>query len=85
VNECHCLTVCFDQSEADEIPKGDGDCEDVDITGDCAWAEASTQGESATMTTGNDTKVELNVSAELPLTTVAIDSIGAGITHQPKV
>jgi hypothetical protein len=41
MNECHCLTVCFDQSKADENTKDDGDGEDVDITGDCGRAEAS--------------------------------------------
>jgi hypothetical protein len=41
MNVCHCLTGCFDEPEADENPKGDGDGEDVDITGDGARAEAS--------------------------------------------
>jgi hypothetical protein len=31
MNVCHCLTVCFDQPEADENPKGDGDGEDVTL------------------------------------------------------
>jgi hypothetical protein len=82
---CHCLTICFDQPEADENPKSDGDGEDVDITGDGARAEASTRGESAGRTTENDTEVEVNVSAELPSTIATIDSIDAGITHQPEV
>jgi hypothetical protein len=85
MNVCHCLTVCFDQPEADENPKGDGDGEDVDITSDGARLEASVQGESAAGTTRNDIEVEVNVSTELPSTTVAIDSADAGITHQPEV
>jgi hypothetical protein len=84
MNECHCLTVCFDQSKADENTKDDGDGEDVDITGDCGRAEASAQGESPTRTIRNDTKAEVNVSADLPSTAAAIDSTGAGITHQPE-
>jgi hypothetical protein len=82
---CHCLTICFDQPEVDENPKGYGDDEDVDITGDGTQAVVSTRGESATRTTGNDTEAEVNVSAELPSTAAAIDSADAGITHQPKV
>jgi hypothetical protein len=85
MNVCHCLTVCFDQPEADENPKGDGDGEDVNITSDGARVEASVRGESAAGTTGNDIEVEVNVSAELPSTTAAIDSADAGITHQPEV
>jgi hypothetical protein len=44
MNVCHYLIVCFDQPDADENPKGDGDSEDVDITGDGVWVEASVSG-----------------------------------------
>jgi hypothetical protein len=56
MNTCHCLTICFDQPEANENPKGDGDGEDVDITGDGTWAEASARGESTAEMTGNGTE-----------------------------
>jgi hypothetical protein len=82
---CHYLTICFDQLEADENPKGDGDGEDVDITSDGTPVEASARGESATQTTGNDTKVEVYILAELPSTAAAIESVDARITHQPEV
>jgi hypothetical protein len=85
MNICHCLTVCFDQPKADENPKGDGDGEDVNITGNGAWVKASARGESAAQTTRNDTEAEVNISAELPSTDAAIDFVDAGITHQPEV
>jgi hypothetical protein len=85
MNICHYLTVCFDQLEADENPKGDGDGEDVNITSDGTPAESSARGESAAQMTGNDTKAEVNISAELPSTAMAIESIDTRITHQPKV
>jgi hypothetical protein len=85
MNVCHCLIICFDQPEADENPKGDGDGEDVDITGDGTRVEPSARGESAAGMTGNDTEAEVNVSVELPSTATTIDSVDAGITHQPEV
>jgi hypothetical protein len=85
MNACHYLTICFDQPEADENPKGDGDSENVEITGDGAQAKASARGDPTARMTGNDAEAVVNVSVELPSTTAAIDSADAGITHQPEV